>query len=359
MSAPGEARPRVYLFYGADEVAKRGALETLLAELIRPEERALNLEELDAAQPQVDVDRVLRACGDVGMFAERRVVLVWNAAGLWPPRLKTAADRLAEGLEQLGEVSCLILVLAAPEEARPRRAPVSAKLLKAVKQWGEAREFRAPKGAASARRAQAEAARLEKALSDSVARLLVERVGDDSTRLLGEVGKLAAYLGGEREITAAAVQAIVPRQPEDNVFRLLDAVFAGERRKALDLLADLRTGGLNCHQLTPMLARGVRALMVAKHLQDHGVRAQTEREDVPEGALRDFPTDHGLYRRNFAWKRRQVWGQARRLSWEQLGVALDRLAGADAGSKGWEGGLADGELAMDLWIVSLAGGGTR
>lgn len=345
--------PGVLLFYGADDLAKTGAVEELAARLVPEADRDFNVEEMDAAQPMVDLQRVIQAAGDVGMFAACRVVVVWNAASLWPARLQNAQDQLAAAIMHLPHSCCLILVLAAEENVRRGSSPVKAPLRKAILTHGELREFKAPQGTAAIKLVTDEAKRLGTTLSRPVAAALTRRVGGNSTQLLLEVAKLAAYAGDE-EISVQHVEALVPAPPDDNIFHLIDAVFEGQRARALELVADLRATGMGPQQMVTMLARELRVLVIAKYLHEHGVSPRMEQADLPPEALKDFPKEHGLYHRGREWMRKRAWERARSLTWPRLHAALDRLVTADAGSKGWEGGLPDGELSVDLWIVAMA-----
>jgi len=45
--------------------------------------------------------------------------------------------------------------------------------------------------------------------------------------------------------------------------------------------------------------------------------------------------------------------QARAFTWEQLQRGLDRLVKCDAGTKGWESGVDDPALALELLVLDL------
>jgi hypothetical protein len=116
-----------------------------------------------------------------------------------------------------------------------------------------------------------------------------------------------------------------------------------------------------------LLARTLRQVAQAKYLQERQVSAKAEQEQVAPEVLAVLPEENSLYGGNKAWLRGRLWEQARRLSWPQLQQALDRLAVADAGTKGWEYGVEDPDLALEVYIAALcdmvkpeaAGGASR
>ncbi|HEU4753903.1 MAG TPA: hypothetical protein VFU47_12415, partial [Armatimonadota bacterium] len=181
---------------------------------------------------------------------------------------------------------------------------------------------------------------------------LAQRVGPDSHRLLQETRKLAAYAGDRPSITPQDVTEMVTAPPDDNIFRLLDLTMQGDRRAALDQLRQLRESGTAVPQVMSLLRRSIRQAVQARLLLDRRIPYGAEREAVPEEVLALLPEDN-LYRATKEWQRRRIWEQARRLSWPHLHHALDRLAVAEAGMKGWEHGVQDPDLALELFVISL------
>jgi hypothetical protein len=80
-----------------------------------------------------------------------------------------------------------------------------------------------------------------------------------------------------------------------------------------------------------------------------------------------LPQEGSLYKTTKpGYGRDKLWEQAGRISWPQLQRALDRLAVAEAGTKGWEHGAQDPELALELFVAFVSdglragpGGGTK
>ena len=352
-AAQKSEKSRVYLFWGQEELRKRAALEALIEELVPPEDRALDVEYLDATSPGLAGETILHAARDRAMFSERRVVVVQNAGRLRGSRHLRTQEILATGLASLPEYSTLVLVAEAEDsDERRGKAPFGEGLMAALKAAGEVRQFSPLKPEEMTELAVREAADAGKKLPPPAAAVLVRAAGTDSQRLLQEVRKLTAYVGERATITAEDVTLMAPPPPEDNIFRLLDAALQGNRGQALEMLADVRASGTEPQQIMVMLGRTLRQIAQAKLLAEQKVLPTAERDQVPPEALALLPEEN-LYRNTKDWQRKRFWQQAARFSWPALQLALDRLAVTDAGTKGWEYGIADADLGLELYLVAL------
>lgn len=354
------AASRAYLLWGQEEGAKQEFLERLLGELVRPEDRELDIQWVDATNAGVTGESLLYAARDRAMFSERRVVVVLNAGRLRGSRHQRTQEVLAEGLPTLPSYSTLILMAGAEDaEERRGRAPFGEALMRALREVGEVRQFSPPDAAALADLALAEAAAQGKRLHPAGAQAVARACAADSRRVRMEVAKLAAYVGNAPEITAADVAELVPAPPEENVFRLLDTALAGNRQGALAVLHELTAAGVPPERLLALLARSLRQVAQARFLLDAGVPAGAEQTQVPPEVLAELPEDNVYRSARSGWQRRRLWESARRFHWRDLQRALDRVTLTEAAGKGWEEGPADAEAALELLLIAWCAGGTR
>ncbi len=346
--------PRAYLFWGQEELRKKEALQFLIEQLVPPEDRELDVQYMDATNAGTTGDAILHAVRDRAMFSERRVVVVLNAGRLRGPRHQRTQEALAAGIPTLPDYSTLILVAYADDsDERRGRAPFGEKLMAALKAHGEVKQFAQMKPEELAELAAREAAAAGKTLHPAAAAMLAERAGPDSQRVLQEARKLVAYVGEGKTITQKEVGEMVSAPPDDNIFHLLTATMEGNRQQAMGVLRQLRESGMAVPQVLVMLARTLRQVTQAKLLQDRGIQPTAGPEDVAPDVLACLPEDASLYKSTRDWQRKQLWSQARRITWPHLHRALDRLATTDAGTKGWEHGVEDPDLALELFVVSL------
>lgn len=348
-------QPRAYLLWGQEEIRKREALKQLIEELVPAEDRDLDVQYLDASNSGLTGDAILNAARDRAMFSERRVVVVLNAGRIRGPRHQRTQELLAQGIPTLPEFATLILMVYAEEaDERRGRNPFSEKLMAALKAHGVVKQFAALKPEEMAQLAVSEAAAAGKKLPSPAAAQLALRVGTDSQRLVHEVRKLASYVGERSTISAEDVQQMVPPPPDDNIFHLLEATMKGDRRQALTVLREIRASGTAVPVITVMLARTLRQVTQAKFLQERRVTPSTDPAGIPPEILEALPEEGRMFKGSQSeWLRKRLWEQSRRISWPHLHRALDRLAVMDAGTKGWEQGIEDPDLALEVFVAAL------
>jgi DNA polymerase-3 subunit delta len=348
-------QPRAYLLWGPEEIRKREALKQLIEELVPPEDRDLDVQYLDAANSGLTGDAILNAARDRAMFSERRVVVVLNAGRLRGPRHQRTQELLAQGIPTLPEYSTLLFVAYAEEaDERRSRNPFNEKLMAALKAHGVVKQFAALKPEEMAQLAVAEAAAGGKKLPGAAAAQLAARVGTDSQRLVHEVHKLVSYVGDRGTISADDVLQMVPPPPDDNIFHLLEATMKGDRRQALTVLREIRESGTAVPVITVMLARTLRQVTQAKFLQERRIAPGADPAGIPPEVLDALPEEGRMFKGTQSeWLRKRLWEQSRRISWPHLHRALDRLAVMDAGTKGWEQGIEDPDLALEVFVTAL------
>lgn len=162
---------------------------------------------------------------------------------------------------------------------------------------------------------------------------LSQLIGPDLWAIENELDKLAAYSDGAI-VEPETVVEIVSHGQETRIWDLTDGIVAGDQRKALSamrgLLAERGAGA----QLTFMVARQFRQLVLVKDLRERGARA----DDVARTA--------GVV----PFRLSAVGAVASRMSWRDLRAAYARILEADLSVKR---GLADDESALQLLIHEL------
>jgi DNA polymerase III delta subunit len=106
---------------------------------------------------------------------------------------------------------------------------------------------------------------------DALSRI-VSACDSDSARISSEAVKLAVYAGGGR-VSASDVDLFLRSDPREKVFDALDALMAGNRKKALDML--LREAGSDsggARKLFGLLAWQMRELFKVRGEYDKGLR---------------------------------------------------------------------------------------
>lgn len=232
----------VYLLLGDDEERKTRGVEKLR------KDRAV--ETYDAAE--TGPETIISACNSYSLFGDGPFVLVRNLDA-WNASQKA---KIVDYLENPSPEADLLML---GEKLGARE-----KLLAAVKKMGEVHDFKQPTGKALAKWAVGHAKKQGLELPEDVAGELVMRCSDDKVRVMGEIEKLALYAEGIA--TLEDVEALVPPDLQSNIFRFVDALSAGERGKALELLEALLSTNEPPLRILYMIRRQFRLLARARSL---------------------------------------------------------------------------------------------
>lgn len=108
------------------------------------------------------------------------------------------------------------------------------------------------------------------ALTAQTAALLCANTGADSWRIDMELAKLCAFVRSGA-ISAKNVRELVIGETDDTVFSLLDAISAGDTRRALALAWQQIAGGADPHYLLAMFAFQVRTLLMVGDCAQRGL----------------------------------------------------------------------------------------
>jgi DNA polymerase III subunit delta len=303
----------VYLLLGNDEERKARSVEKLRGDR--------TADAYDAAESGSEA--VVSACNSYSLFGDGAFVLVknldaWNAAQKAP---------IVDYLQDPSPETDLVLI---GEKLGTRE-----KLLAAVKKAGEVHNLEQPTGKALLRWAVGHARKQGLDLPEDVAQSLAERCSGDKTRLVREMEKLALYVS-ERPATHQDVEALCPPDLQSNIFAFVDALAAGNRGRALQLLEDLISTGEPPLRVTYMIRRQFELLARSRALFERGA----SRSEVA-GELKIPP-----------FVARRLEEQTHHLSEEDAEQALGLVLGLERGLKG--GSDLGDELQVELAIMKLS-----
>ncbi len=262
----GELSP-VYLFTGPEEYVKREALDALRQKLLPPGLETLN----DATLEGVTAQQITDACETMPMMCERRIVTVRDWAPLLPAKSKNEDAETAwmqKWLENPPASCVLVFYMRQEQDGRKKMSGLLKKKATVV-------NFDLLTDAELSRWCARKLKPLGKRIEPAALNTLTYMAGRELTRLDGELDKLAAYLGEERDaITEDDVKAIVSASLEYNVFELLNSLLAGDMKKGQQTVNSLLQGGQTSVGLLAMLTRQLRQLAHMKCALDAGETVQ-------------------------------------------------------------------------------------
>ena len=341
------------LLHGPEESLKEQVLQDLLGQLLSEEAAEFNLDFLEGEE--ASADQILGLAQTVPFLSDRRVVVIRRAEDLG----KEEQAKLAESLDRVGRQACVVLVTGESDQQRrtgPQRA-LSRPLQQAIARQGMAIGFSPPKSEEAIAWATSQVKSLGKGIERTAAARLVHQVGPHLSQLKQEIEKLVLYIGDRETVTRNDVDQVVPTLPEEDVFRLLDAVGRKQPSRAMAILHHLlRERSESPVWMLTMLARQICLIWQAKLLQDKGWKPGQE---TPAEAASLLPQGHNAlseFERR-PWLARRCLGQADNFTWEQLEAALDRLQACDLSLKGASGmGSPSQGLALELLVIELCTG---
>lgn len=210
----------------------------------------LALERIDGQEQELA--KIIEALNGLPFLAAKKLVVLRQ-----PGTNKQFADEAEQLLNDLPETTDVILV-----EPKLDKRLVYFKFLKNNTEFIEFPELD-PSGLA---RFLVDSAKQQGgSLSQSDARYLVDRVGPNQQLLSNELDKLLLY---NKAITRQTIDLLTDPTPQSTIFQLLEAAFAGQAQKALDIYAEQRAMKVEPQQIIAMLAWQLHVLSVIKTAGD-------------------------------------------------------------------------------------------
>ncbi|MCG6920838.1 MAG: DNA polymerase III subunit delta [Acidobacteria bacterium] len=317
------ARAPIQAIVGTDTYLAEEALERIL-------EAAVGEDREDSLQvvygDETTWERLVAVAQTGSLFVTRRAIVVRRA-----DQLKGDEERIGAYAEDPAPGVTLVLMAAKPD----RRRKVWKQLL-----------ARARTHSAQPKRGRALRAYVEEELRKRGLRIapegieeLIDRVGQDLRRLMGEVDKLEAYGAGQRSLSAVDVAAVLGRGLGRPLYLLGDAIAAREARTSLELIDELMGEGEEGLRILATLHRSLRQVRGALAMREAGIAgAEIGRKLLPA---------------NMQFKARALVDASRRWADADLQEAFVALGRADRSIKRG----ADAETTLAVAVVAACRGG--
>jgi len=320
-----EEKPGIYLLFGEDDLSIAQAIAELQARLGDPTTVALNRTIIEARE--FDLDLLKRTASAMPFLAERRVVVVKNAA----QKITTPAQQEKFGalLLDLPLTTAVFLV----EDRLLRNDHWLVKWAEAHKGRVFLRKFSHENTADLAAWIRDQAQRQGGRMTPTAASALAAIVGNDTYYLNQEIQKLLAYVNYSRAIDEEDVNAVTVGPLQSNVFAMVDALSRQDGKQALGELQRL----LDMEdpiQILGMIVRQFRLLIMTVEVLQGG------------GSLEDVVRRVGV--RDFVAKK--LIPQARRLSSAKLEQVYHHLLELDRDIKT---GLIEDRVGMDVFVADF------
>lgn len=261
MAAPAEIKP-AYLIRGTDAAKIDATLGRLRARAER--EAGAGALESFAPEPGVppDSQALVAALPAMSLMGGRRYLLA-DCVERWSAK---QAEPLIEALAALPPETTLVLAArvepTAASRDRARVKKVLDQLAAAVEAaGGEVRDYDAPRTRDLPAHLCGEARRRGFELEPDAARLLVDRMGESTQRLAGELDRLALWAGQGETVGVAELEEMVADTSEEVAWALSDALV--DRNGAAAMAAAERLGAQG-ESVTPLVYQAAKRLREAR-----------------------------------------------------------------------------------------------
>lgn len=252
----------VYLFTGPEELNKREALNALRRQILPAGLEQLNDATLEGCGAQAIID----SAETLPVMCDRRIVVVRDWGPLMAGKAKNEeADvaRITEWLKNVPDTCILVFYMTVEMDGRK-------KLPALLKKMDGYVEFNHLSGPLLAKWCAQQLKPLGKKLREDALNELTLMVGQDLTRISGELKKLAAYTQDACEITLSDVQAVVSPSPEYSVFMILEHLLEGRLAEATQVVNSVLQSEPSIIRIISMFASQLRLDAHIKYAMESG-----------------------------------------------------------------------------------------
>ena len=229
--ATGDLAP-LYFVVGEEAPLRDDALAAIRAAVLGPDDANVGAFNSDVVYgDETEAAEILTLCGNLPMFATRRLVVVKEVGALGVRE----AERLLPYLEEPVESTCLVLT--------GGKVDGRVKFFQALKQAAVSVDCAPLDARALPAWVQDQAGALGLRLDEAARELLIEASGGALGVLCREMEKLAAYVAPNTRVTAADVEAVQGADTGGSVHDLIDALQRRDRVGSLRSLSKVLDAG--------------------------------------------------------------------------------------------------------------------
>lgn len=303
--------------YGEEGYLKKQYKDRFIKAML-PEDDTMNYAYYEGKN--TDVKEVIDLAETLPFFAERRLIVFENTGFF-----KTAAGAdLADYVKEMPETTYFIFV---ESEVDKRN-----KLYKAVNSKGYAVELSTQDEGTLKRWVSNLVRRENKEMSEAVITYFIGKVGTDMEKIQRELEKVICYAIDRNTLTKEDVDAVCVTQLSNHIFEMVDAVAAGNQKRALDLYYELLALKEPAMRILYMLARQYRILFHVKALANQGYG---RKEIASKAGIHPFVAGKNIE-------------QSKRFKMKELRGVMEEAAQLEQDVKT---GLLTDTLAVELFIV--------
>jgi DNA polymerase-3 subunit delta len=319
----------IIYIYGEDTFSSRQYLGQQIERFKKERDpQGLNVVVIDGAGEKADV--LWREITASPFLAEKRLVVIQN---ILTNKHADTLESLLEGVSQHKVPEKNIVIFWQGQPLGKTKAVQQLHKLLAAEKW--AKEFTALTGVALGGWIKTEVAARGGKIAAPASQYLQNNAGFDMWYLHSLIDQLVAYANG-REISLADAQIFLEEKIDDNIFNMVDAIVAGNKKQAFLLLEKQRQLGQDEGYIFSMILRQFRILISMRDLYNR-------QADISSAELAQSLSLHP-----FVAKKSLPF--IKKYSFSVLASIYNRLLEIDIKTKT---GLADQSWLIDVFVGSL------
>lgn len=321
----------LYLLYGTEPFLINEVKEKLLANVLTEEETEFNFSSYDLEESSVDA--AIEDAETLPFLGEKKLVILHNPVFLTSLKGKERVNHDLKRLEAYIEnpAPFTVLVFTGEYEKLDERK----KLVKLLKKNAEVLEAKPLDEKNLKKWVKDRAAYMNVMIAEEAIDLLLQLTGNDLMIINEEISKLSLYAADSKLITEEAVEKLISRSLEQNIFTLVDKVVKRDIKEALRIYYDLLKQNEEPIKILAVLSGQFRLIYQVKEMTTRGYG-----QKQIAGMLKVHP-----YRVKLAA------GQANSFSSEELIRIMDKLADSDLKLKSTG---MDKKVIIELFLMQLA-----
>ncbi len=248
-----------YLLYGTENYLKDNDCLKLRRALTN-EGDTMNCTRFEGKD--VSLKEILAQAETMPFFAERRLVEIHDSGLFKNAKESKDLQALIEFVKNPPETTVLVFC----EEQTDARG----KLYKAVQGSGTVIEYKSLKADTLSAWIAGWLGKRGRKITGSAVDELIRRTGTDMYLLSMEMNKLVDYTQGRDGIVKEDVEELCTARPEDQIFRMINAIAAKDRKRAMDLYAQLLMMNTEPVRILSLITREYNLLLQVKEMREQG-----------------------------------------------------------------------------------------
>jgi len=265
----GQPAP-IYVCYGAESYLVHLFIEKLTERLIEPDQREFAVTKYDLAETSLDT--VIEEAETLPFMVPRKLVIASNALFLTgakeSAKVEHKPERLLEYMKSPADFSVIVFTVNA-DKLDERK-----KLVKSLKEADTLVACTSLSADELTHWVKNEADKAGVQFAPGVIDLFIMYTGTSLQALASELDKCALYVGRGGTLTADALDQLVTRSVEQNIFILIEHIVQLQLDKAFTMLSELLRRKEEPIKIMALIARQFRIMLQVKDLQQQGYSQQ-------------------------------------------------------------------------------------